>query len=133
MTSRTGTVNGCEPKRVVITGMGLVTALGSEIDAFWRNITAGKSGVSAIEGFDAAEYATRFAAEIKDFQADRYMERREARKMDRFVQFAVAASTVAVSASGLEITEANAARVGVLIGSGVGGLHTIEEQYRVMA
>jgi 3-oxoacyl-[acyl-carrier-protein] synthase II len=119
-------------QRVVITGLGVVTSLGIGKEPFWKSILAGKSGVSNIESWDASEFTTRFAAEIKDFVPEDYMERKEAKKMDRFVQFAVAAARFALVDSGLEITDENACRVGVYIGSGIGGLTTIENQYKVL-
>lgn len=118
--------------RVVITGMGVVTSLGLGIAPFWENIRAGRSGVGPITSFDASAFATRFAAEVRDFRPEDYMERKEARRMDRFVQFAVAATRMAMEDSGLQITPENADRVGVLIGSGIGGILTIEEQFKVM-
>jgi 3-oxoacyl-[acyl-carrier-protein] synthase II len=119
-------------ERVVITGIGVVTSLGIGVDPFWQNIKAGKSGVSMIRSFDASMLPTRFAAEIHDFQPENWMEKKEARRMDRFVQFAVAASRMALEDSGLKITEENADEVGVLIGSGIGGIITFEDQYRTL-
>src|SRR5689334_4850488 len=121
-----------DARRVVITGLGAVTSLGYGAEPLWNNLLAGKSGVTSIENFDASEFTTRFAAEIKDFVPENYMERKEAKKMDRFVQFAVAAARMAVEDSGLQITDENACRVGVYIGSGIGGLKTIEDQYKIL-
>lgn len=119
--------------RVVITGMGVVTSLGQDLDTFWNNLMAGKSGVSAIESFDVSEYPTRIAASVKDFNAEDYVERKEARKMDRFVQFAAAAATSAIKDSGLVIGEqVDPERVGVIIGSGIGGLGTWEDQHNIL-
>ncbi len=119
--------------RVVVTGMGAVTALGYELDAFWNNLIQGKSGVSLVEAFDVSEYPTRIAASVKDFNPEDYVDRKEARKMDRFVQFAVAAATNALKDSGLQIGEdADPDRVGVMIGSGIGGLGTWEDQHDVL-
>lgn len=119
--------------RVVITGMSVVTALGKDLDTFWSNLNAGKSGVSNIESFDVSEYPTRIAAEIKDFNAEDYIDRKDARKMDRFVQFAVVASKQAVADSGLNIGEGiDPDRVGVSIGSGIGGLGTWEDQHQIL-
>src|SRR5579872_2926840 len=130
--SMTTIAEGADARRVVITGMGVVTSLGFGIEPFWQNIIAGTSGVGPITNFDAGEFTTRFAAEIKEFNPEDYMERKEAKKMDRFVQFAVAASRMAIGDSGLKIVEENACRVGVLIGSGIGGIKTIEDQFRIM-
>ncbi|WMT39217.1 beta-ketoacyl-ACP synthase II [Paenibacillus sp. D2_2] len=119
--------------RVVITGMGSVTALGSDLDTLWNNLIQGKSGVSQIESFDVSEYTTRIAASVKDFNPEDYMERKDARKMDRFVQFAVAAASRALADSGLNIAEdTNPERVGVMIGSGIGGLGTWEDQHSIL-
>jgi 3-oxoacyl-[acyl-carrier-protein] synthase II len=119
--------------RVVITGMAVVTSLGSDLETFWDNIITGKSGVSKIESFDVSEYPTRIAAEIKDFNPEDYIDRKEARRMDRFVQFGVAASILALKDANLNIQEqADPNRVGVIVGSGIGGLGTWEEQHRVL-
>jgi 3-oxoacyl-[acyl-carrier-protein] synthase II len=119
-------------ERVVITGLGALTSMGTGADQLWENILAGKSGVSQIESFDASPFTTRIAAEIKDFNPEDYMERKEARRMDRFVQFGVAAARMAIEDSGIQITPENAERVGVLIGSGIGGILTIEQQFDVL-
>lgn len=119
--------------RVVVTGMGAVTALGHDLETFWGNLTQGKSGVSKIESFDVSEYPTQIAASVKDFNPEDYMDRKEARKMDRFVQFAVAAATTALKDSGLNIAEqTDPERVGVMIGSGIGGLGTWEDQHNIL-
>ncbi|OCT13848.1 beta-ketoacyl-[acyl-carrier-protein] synthase II [Paenibacillus pectinilyticus] len=119
--------------RVVITGMGVVTALGQDLETFWGNLTAGKSGVSLIENFDVSEYPTRIAAEVKDFNIEDYVDRKESRRMDRFVQFAVAASLNALKDANLNVKEdADPERVGVSVGSGIGGLNTWEEQHRIL-
>ncbi|UJF35313.1 beta-ketoacyl-ACP synthase II [Paenibacillus hexagrammi] len=119
--------------RVVITGMGVVTALGQDLDTFWKNLTSGKSGVGMIENFDVSEYPTRIAAEIKDFDIEQYVDRKEARRMDRFVQFAVAGSLNALKDANLNVKEdTDPERVGVSVGSGIGGLNTWEEQHRTL-
>ncbi|MFC5448306.1 beta-ketoacyl-ACP synthase II [Paenibacillus aestuarii] len=119
--------------RVVITGMGVVTALGQELETFWGNLTNGKSGVSMIENFDVSEYPTRIAAEIKDFDIEQYVDRKEARRMDRFVQFAVAGSLNALKDAKLDVkVDTDPERVGVSVGSGIGGLSTWEEQHRTL-
>lgn len=120
-------------ERVVVTGMGVMTSLGFDLETFWGNILAGQSGISHIEAFDVSEYPTRIAAEIKNFNPEDYADRKEARRMDRFVQFAVAASTLAVKDAGLNIGEnADPERVGVYVGSGIGGLGTWEDQHNVL-
>lgn len=119
--------------RVVITGLGVVSALGQDLDTFWNNLANGKSGVSQIESFDASEYGTTIAASIKDFNPEDYIERREARRMDRFVQFGVVAALKALADAQLNIKEqTDPERVGVIVGSGIGGLTTWEEQHRVL-
>ena len=123
----------CLKHRVVITGMGVVTSLGQELDLFWDNLTQGKSGISRIESFDTSDYPTQIAAEIKEFNVEEYIERKEARKMDRFVQFAAAGTFKALQDSGLNIAEdTNPERVGVMIGSGIGGLGTLEAQHSIL-
>jgi 3-oxoacyl-[acyl-carrier-protein] synthase II len=128
----TTNMNISDESRVVITGMGVVTSLGLGLEPFWQSLITGKSGIVPITSFDVSAYTTRFAAEITDFNPCDYMERKEARHMDRFVQFAVAASKMAMENSKLEVTPEIADRVGVLIGSGIGGILTIEDQYRVL-
>ncbi|MFR9709416.1 beta-ketoacyl-ACP synthase II [Paenibacillus sp. MB22_1] len=119
--------------RVVVTGMGVVTALGQDLDTLWNNLVQGKSGVSRIEAFDVSEYPTQIAASVKDFNPEDYVDRKEARKMDRFVQFAAAAAISAMKDSGLTIGEtADPERVGVMIGSGIGGLGTWEDQHNIL-
>ncbi|GAB7053939.1 MULTISPECIES: beta-ketoacyl-ACP synthase II [Paenibacillus] len=120
-------------QRVVITGLGVMSSLGRDLETFWASLLAGKSGISQIESFDASEYPTRIAAEIKDFNPEEYFDKKEARRMDRFVQFAVAATLMALKDSGLNIKEdTNPERVGVYVGSGIGGLSTWEEQHKIL-
>jgi len=121
-----------EQKRVVVTGMGPITPIGTGTETFWRALLDGVSGVGPITHFDASEYSTRIAAEVRDFDPEEYVERKEAKRMDRFVQLAVAASKLAVEDAGLDIQDRNADRVGVLIGSGIGGTSTWEEQHSVL-
>jgi 3-oxoacyl-[acyl-carrier-protein] synthase II len=119
--------------RVVITGMGVVTALGQDLETFWGNLTSGKSGISLIENFDVSEYPTRIAAEVKDFNIENYVDRKESRRMDRFVQFAVAGALNALKDANLNVKEdTDPERVGVSVGSGIGGLTTWEEQHRIL-
>lgn len=126
-------VNGMK-QRVVVTGMGVMTSLGSDLEQFWNNLLEGKSGVSLIEAFDVSEYPTRIAAEIKNFNPEDFgLDKKEARRMDRFVQFAAVASKLAVEDAGLKIGEnSDAERVGVMIGSGIGGLGTWEDQHNIL-
>lgn len=120
-------------RRVVVTGMGAVTPIGIGIGSFWDGLVNGRSGAGPITRFDASDFDCRIAAEVRDFEPTQYMERKEAKRMDRFAQFAVAASKMALEDSGLQIDESNADRVGVLIGSGIGGIQTLEDQVRTLA
>ncbi|GAA3406735.1 beta-ketoacyl-ACP synthase II [Paenibacillus hodogayensis] len=120
-------------RRVVITGMGVMSSLGHELETFWNNLMAGKSGVSVIESFDTSDYTTHIAAEIHDFNPEDYIDKKEARRMDRFVQFAVAASQLAVKNAKLDIgQDTDPERCGVYVGSGIGGLGTWEEQHKIL-
>lgn len=120
-------------RRVVITGMGVITSLGQELDAFWNNLLEGKSGISQVESFDVSEYPTTIAGSIKDFNPELYMDKKEARRMDRFVQFAVSASQSALKDANLNISDLpDPDRAGVFVGSGIGGLETWEEQHRIL-
>lgn len=114
-------------RRVVITGLGMVTPVGNTVDETWSSILASKSGAAPIESFDVSAYSTQFAASVKDFQISDYIEIKEARKMDLFIQYGMAAGIQAMSDSGIEITDELAPRFGSVIGSGIGGLGTIEE------
>ncbi|GAB4398452.1 MAG: beta-ketoacyl-ACP synthase II [Anaerolineales bacterium] len=118
-------------KRVVITGLGCVSPVGNNVKDTWAALLAGKSGAAHITSFDASHHKTKFAAEVKGFDPVALFGAREARKMDRFTQFATAATLEALEQSGLKIDESNRDRVGILIGSGIGGIHTIIEQYEV--
>jgi 3-oxoacyl-[acyl-carrier-protein] synthase II len=118
-------------KRVVITGLGCISPLGNDIQSLWDNVLAGKSGVGAITHYDASNFKTRFAAEVKGFDGAALFGNREARRMDRFAQFAVAAALQALQDSGLEVNDQNRDRIGVLIGTGIGGIGTLFEQMQV--
>lgn len=115
-------------RRVVVTGLGAVTPIGNEVATFWANVLAGKSGAGPITQFDPANFKTRFACEVKDFDPGNYMGRKEARRMDRFTQFAVAVSKQALDDAGLQVTPDNAPRIGVMLGTGIGGINTIVSQ-----
>ena len=114
-------------ERVVITGMGTVNPLGLNVSESWKNVTNGLSGVGPITSFDAADLQVKIACEVKNFVPEDFMEAREARRRDRFEQFSTAAAKEALGNSGLEITEANASRVGVIISSGIGGLKSLQD------
>ncbi len=112
-------------RRVVVTGIGLVSPVGLTKDANWESILAGKSGIGLITRFDTSRFDTRIAGEVKDFEPSRFIEKKEIKKMDRFIHYAIAATTEALDDSGLKITPENAERIGVIVGSGMGGLETI--------
>jgi 3-oxoacyl-[acyl-carrier-protein] synthase II len=118
-------------KKVVVTGLGCITPLGNNPDVLWQNIIAGKSGVTPISVFDASEYKTRIAAEVKDFDGFALLGR-DTRRMDRFSQFAVVASQQAVQNANLSISDANRDRIGAIIGTGIGGVNTLFEQFIVL-
>jgi 3-oxoacyl-[acyl-carrier-protein] synthase II len=120
-----------ELKRVVVTGLGAITPLGNTVETYWQGLLAGRSGIAPITLFDASHLPCRIAGEAKDFDPNDYLERKEAKRMDRFSQFAVCASQQAIDDSGLKITDANAEQVGVLIGSGVGGMKVMEDQQEI--
>lgn len=115
-------------KRVVITGMGVVSPLGSGKDVFWQNLIAGKSGIGPVTRFDVSQMATKIAAEINDFDPGLYMDKKEARRMDRFAQFALAAAKMAVEDAKLDLEQEDKERIGVVVGCGIGGVSTFEEQ-----
>ncbi len=119
-------------RRVVVTGLGVVSPLGVGVENNWQALTSGKSGIDKISRFDASELPTQIAAEVKDFNAEDFIEKKEIKKMDLFIQYGVAAAEMAYQDSGLQITEENAERVGVAVGSGLGGLPAIEEYHKVM-
>lgn len=119
-------------RRVVVTGLGMVSPLGLSVKESWQGILAGKSGVRLIESFDVSPFACHFAGTIANFNAENYMPGKDARKMDPFIQYGLAAGIEAIQDSGLEITEENADRIGTAVGSGIGGLLTIEKNYQAM-
>jgi 3-oxoacyl-[acyl-carrier-protein] synthase II len=116
-------------RRVVVTGMGMLSPVGNNVKTAWDNILAGKSGIGPIEHFDVSEFAVRFGGSVRDFDVSTIMSSKDARKMDPFIHYGIAAAIEAVEDSGLEVTGANAERIGVAIGSGIGGLGTIEKNY----
>jgi len=116
-------------RRVVVTGMGIVSPVGSKIEKAWNNIREGISGIGLIDNFDTTDFNTRIGGIIKDFDVTDYMPPKDARKMDPFMHFGVGASVDALKDSGLEITEQNGHRVGIAMGAGIGGLKTIEDNY----
>ena len=119
-------------QRVVVTGLGAVTPIGNSVADYWSGLTSGRNGVASISLFDASRHACRFAAEVKDFDPTGFLEPKEAKRWDRYCKFGVVAAKQALAHAGLEITETNADRIGVSIGSGVGGLLTMETQAHVL-
>lgn len=119
-------------RRVVVTGVGLVTPLGIGVQKTWDGLCAGRSGVGPITRFDTSDYAVKIAAEVKDFDVEQYIDTKVAKHLELFVQYAVVASLMAHQDSGLEITEKNAPRIGVFTGNGIGGLPTIEKYHKVV-
>lgn len=119
-------------KRIVVTGMGAVTSLGPTVPVIWDQLLAGKSGVSKIDFFDASPYASQISASVREFDPELFMPIKDARKTDLFIQYGIAAAHEALKDSGLEITETNAHRVGVAVGSGIGGLPMIEYSHQLM-
>ena len=119
-------------RRVVITGLGMVTPVGIGKDEFWTNIKAGKCGINKITRFDAEAYSTRVAAEVKDFDIEKFVEKKEAKRMDLFVQYAVASAKLAIEDAKLDLEKENKNRLGVYIGSGVGGMTTLEDQHSTL-
>lgn len=117
-------------RRVVITGLGAVTPVGNDVTAMWESIVNGKSGIDVATRVDIEQFPAKVAAEVRDFEPEKYIDKKEARRMDLFTQYAVAASKMAVEDAGLVIDESNAERVGVWIGSGIGGMATWEEQHK---
>ncbi|MFC2150326.1 beta-ketoacyl-ACP synthase II [Calditrichota bacterium] len=120
------------PRRVVVTGMGIVSPVGVDIPAFWDNLTHGVCGIDRISRFDVSDYPAQIAAEIRDFEPDKYFERKEARHMDPYTQYAIAAGVQAVEDSGIDFDDYNRERIGVIVGSGIGGMKTYEDQVRTL-
>ena len=118
-------------ERVVVTGMGTVNPLGLNVSESWKNVTNGVSGVKPITSFDPANLQVKIACEVKNFVPEDFMEARNARRRDPFEQFSTAAAKEALESSGLEITEANTARIGAIISSAIGGLKSLQIQHRV--
>jgi 3-oxoacyl-[acyl-carrier-protein] synthase II len=116
-------------RKVVVTGLGVKSALGLEVNSFWENLVSGKSGISRIDKFDVEKIGSKIASQVRDFEPEDYLDSKQAKRMDRFAQFAVAASLDAIKESGLKINSGNEHEVGVYIGSGVGGLMTLEIQH----
>jgi 3-oxoacyl-[acyl-carrier-protein] synthase II len=121
-----------DKKRVVVTGLGMITPLGIGVKDSWDSLLAGRSGIGRITHFDSSNFATKIAGEVQGFNPEDYIESKEIKKMDRFIHFAIAAATMALNDSGLKITDENAERIGVIVGSGIGGLSAIEHYHSVL-
>ena len=119
-------------RRVVVTGIGLVSPVGSSIPTAWDNLVNGRSGISMIDRFDTTDFAVKFAGLVRDFDADEYITKKDQKKMDTFVHYGIAAGMQALKDSGLEVTEENAERIGVAIGSGIGGIFGIEKTHAAL-
>lgn len=116
-------------RRVVVTGLGMLSPVGNTVESTWKALLAGQSGISLIDHFDTTAYATRFAGLVKNFNSEDFISRKDARKMDAFIQYGIVAGIQAMQDAGLDINEANAARMGAAIGSGIGGLGLIEDNH----
>lgn len=124
--------NSQPPFRVVVTGLGAITPIGNNLEDYWQGLVTGRNGIDTVTRFDASRHDCRIAGEVKGFDPHDYLDRKEAKRMDRFAQFAVAASLQAVAHAKLEITPLNASQVGVLIGTGIGGLKVLEDQSEIL-
>ncbi len=120
------------PRRVVITGLGAITPVGNSVSEMWKALTKGESGIGPVTHFDATSYPTRLAGEVKNFEPQTYMDRKDARRADRFAQFAVVAAVQAFADANIQMKEEDPDRVGVIIGSGIGGFNTLESQHTTL-
>src|SRR5215212_8751717 len=111
-------------RRVVVTGLGVVTSIGHDVETFWSSLVAGRGGVKRISLFDPSEFASQIGAEVRDWEAAQHMDPKEARRNDRYTHFGFVAATQAVADSGINMEKEDADRVGVIIGSGIGGMYT---------
>jgi 3-oxoacyl-[acyl-carrier-protein] synthase II len=118
--------NSMSKRRVVVTGLGIISPVGNDIATAWERVVKGTSGIGSVTHFDATSYATRIAGQVRDFEPAQWMPAKDVKKMDPFIHYGLAAGTQALRDSGLEVTEANAPRIGVAVGAGIGGLYTIE-------
>lgn len=119
-------------RRVVVTGMGAITPIGNNVEDYWKGIKEGKCGIDTITKFDVSDYKVKLAAEIKDLNIEDYMDRRAAKRLDRYSQLAIIATKEAMKDSGITSENTDMNRMGVVVGSGIGGLGTIEEQVKVL-
>ncbi|MDU2065622.1 MAG: beta-ketoacyl-ACP synthase II [Sporomusaceae bacterium] len=119
-------------RRVVVTGLGAITPIGIGKDAYWESLMAGKSGITKITRFDASEYATQIAGEVKGFDPTNYIEKKEAKRMDRCTQFAIAAAKMALEDAAIDLETEDRSRIGTLVGTGIGGIETLHDQYKTL-
>lgn len=119
-------------RRVVITGIGAITPIGNSVPEFWEALSQGRSGIEKITLFDVSQFTSQIAGEVKGFEPEKYIDKKEARRMDRFAQFALAATSEAIQDSKLDLLKEDTKRIGVLLGSGIGGLGTIEKEHKVL-
>lgn len=119
-------------KRVVVTGIGVVTSLGLNTNDFWKSIKQGKSGINTIKKFDIENFSTKVAAEINNFEPNDFIDKKEAKRMDKYTQFAMAASKMAMDGAGINLEKVDNNRMGVIIGSGIGGIETLENQHEIL-
>lgn len=118
--------------RVVVTGVGVITPLGNTVEKFWKSLINGESGIDTVTKFDVSEFPTKVAAEVKDFEPTLYIDKKEARRMDRFIQFAVASAKLALEDSQIDLSKVDLNRFGVIYGTGIGGIETFENQMKIM-
>ncbi|RQD74598.1 MAG: beta-ketoacyl-[acyl-carrier-protein] synthase II [Candidatus Syntrophonatronum acetioxidans] len=118
--------------RVAVTGIGVITPIGTGKENFWKAIKEGKSGVGRIDHFDPSDFSTQIAAQVKDFKGEDYLDRKEVKRMDKFIQFGVASAKIAIEDSGLDLAKVDLDRMGVSVGSGIGGIGTMEENYEIL-
>ena len=119
-----------ELKRVVVTGLGALTPIGNTLPEFWENIVNGASGAGPITHFDASNFKTQFACEVKNFNATDFIDRKEVRKMDLYAQYAIVSAKEAIEDSGMDLEKEDLNRIGVIFGVGIGGIHTFEEEVK---
>jgi 3-oxoacyl-[acyl-carrier-protein] synthase II len=119
-----------DKRRIVITGLGVISPVGNTKDEFWKSLIEGKSGVASIKAFDPDGFTSHIAAEVKGFDPSRFINPKDLKRMDKFVQYAVSASKMALDDAGLDLGKEDLNRIGTVVGSGIGGLYTIEEQYK---
>ena len=124
-------VSVMKERRVVVTGLGVISPVGDDVSTMWDSVVKGKSGIARIASFDPSKFDSQIAGEVKNFDPLKYISLKESKRMDRFVQFGVAAAKQAFEDSGVDISKEDPYRVGVLVGSGVGSLHTMEEQCKI--